>query len=74
MKSLWEAKTCGEWESEYSNHISSQDTAMHTFGMLVEAYKQNNDPTKSRLLDYWNSRVDNLGSLLNIAASVACVT
>ena len=44
---------------------------MHTMGMLIEAHKHTDDPVQSRLLDYWSGRADNLGTLLNIVASIA---
>lgn len=70
-KTLWEAKTREEWEFEYSACNNMREIGIDTLGMLIEAYKRNDDPTNSRLLDHWNGRADNLGSLLNIVASMA---
>lgn len=70
-KTLWEARTREDWESEYSGYTTTHETGMHTMGTLIEAHKRNEDPVNSRLLDYWNGRADNLGNLLNIVASIA---
>lgn len=69
-KTLWEAKNRAEWESEYSAHCATHKYGVHTMGMLIDAHKQNHDPAKSLILDYWNSRADNLSSLLNLVASM----
>jgi len=68
-KTLWEAKTRADWESEYSSYITGHETGMLTMGVLIEAHQPSSDPVKSQLLDYWNSRADSLGNLLNIVAS-----
>lgn len=70
-KALWEAKTRAEWEGERFDYINRQKTGMHTMGMLIRAHGQKDDPVRSRLLDSWNCGVDNLGNLLNIAASMS---
>lgn len=72
-KTLWEAKTRADWDSEYSTYSSLRQTGFHTMGMLIEAHEQKDDPVKSQLLDYWHSRADNLGNLLNIVASITWV-
>lgn len=69
-KTLWEAKTREDWESEYSAYCAGQENEIRTLGMLTDAHMQSDDPLKLRLLDYWHSRADNLGSLLSIAASI----
>jgi hypothetical protein len=69
-KTLWEAKNRVEWEAEYSTHCATHDHGVYTMGMLIEAHKHSDDPAKSQILDYWNSRADNLGNLLNIVASM----
>jgi hypothetical protein len=69
-KTLWEAKTREEWESEYADYSTTQETRMLTMGMLIEAREHSYNSAKSQLLDSWNGRADNLGNLLNIAAGM----
>lgn len=68
-KTLWEAKTRMEWETEYSFSNNGQGTSLQTIGMLIEASKRNHDPTITQLMDHWNCRADNLGILLTTVAS-----
>jgi len=70
-KTLWEAKSRADWEVEYSTYSNRQESVLETMEMLIDAQKGNHDPAKTQLLDHWNCRADNLGSLLAITASIA---
>lgn len=69
-KTLWEAKTRTEWQSEYAVYQSMQRTSLDLFGDLIDACRQSNACTNKLRIDTWNAKADNLGMLLGLSATM----
>ncbi|KAL7934393.1 hypothetical protein V8C35DRAFT_41320 [Trichoderma chlorosporum] len=67
-KSLWEARSREEWETEKALHDASYP--MTTFDELVEAKRRSHEPFYRRRLETWDAGVDKLGMLINIATDL----
>lgn len=64
-KTLWEARTLTEWETEKALYDTSYP--MSTFDQLVEAKRRSHEPFYQRKLETWDAGVDKMGMLMNIA-------
>ena len=69
-KSMWEASTQTAWESEHDAYCHSQTKNFTSVGDLIDAQNLPYTPSNARKLDMWNARIDNLGCLLNLVASM----
>ena len=69
-KAQWEASSHTGWENE----LEFNSNTLWTFGNLLDAHKWSNEPLSAQRLDSWNARIDNLGSLMNIATSIMSKT
>ncbi|UKZ82669.1 hypothetical protein TrVFT333_010463 [Trichoderma virens FT-333] len=67
-KSLWEARTREEWETEKALHDASYP--MTTFDELVQAKRRSNELFYRRRLETWDAGVDKMGMLINIATDL----
>ena len=68
-KLLWEASTSPIWESEYELDALDKTSRVATVGELIDAHQRPNDFSNARL-DTWNTGIDDLGFLLNLATAM----
>ncbi|KAK7990522.1 hypothetical protein PG990_014802 [Apiospora arundinis] len=69
-RALWDARTRQDWQMEYEIYKTMPRGGLNLFGDLIDACKQSDFGPNKLKLDVWNSTVDNLGILLNLAASI----
>lgn len=69
-KVLWDAKTRQDWQTEYGIYKAMPRGGVEIFGDLIDACKQSDVGSNQLKLDVWNSTVDGLGIMLNMAASI----
>ena len=62
----WEARTREAWLKE----LGAEDSAMTTFGSLVNVKQHIHEQESKQKLGVWSARMDRLGSLLNIAVAL----
>ncbi|KAK4069552.1 uncharacterized protein Triagg1_6976 [Trichoderma aggressivum f. europaeum] len=67
-KSLWEARSRQEWETERA--LQDACYPMTTFAELIEAKRRSNEPFYKRRLETWDAGVDKMGMLINIATDL----
>ncbi|KAL6697258.1 hypothetical protein J3F84DRAFT_282663 [Trichoderma pleuroticola] len=67
-KSLWEARSRQEWETERA--LQDACYPMTTFAELIEAKKRSNELFYKRRLETWDAGVDKMGMLINIATDL----
>ncbi|KAL9095961.1 MAG: hypothetical protein Q9165_001959 [Trypethelium subeluteriae] len=69
-KAIWEAKTPLAWQSEYDLYKSMPRTGLDVLGDLIDACKQSDMGSSKPRLDDWNAKIDNLGILLRLSATM----
>lgn len=67
-KSLWEARSRQEWETERA--LQDACYPMTTFAELIEAKRRSNELFYKRRLETWDAGVDKMGMLINIATDL----
>lgn len=68
-KILWEARDAAVWQLEYRT-LMARPEALRFFGTLIDCRVKTGDRANARVLDLWNSDVDSIGYLLNLAVSM----
>jgi hypothetical protein len=66
-RTLWEARSASDWMHESVLTTRS----LCTYEELCEAKQKQHEPLHAERLDTWNASTDNLGNLLNLAATMA---
>ncbi|KAJ8099055.1 hypothetical protein POJ06DRAFT_255835 [Lipomyces tetrasporus] len=70
-KTMWEARTREEWESELAFHeVGRIRRELWNLGALVDAHRQSYDPMSAFLLDAWDASTDKLGTLMSLCVSL----
>ncbi|KAK9321096.1 hypothetical protein V1517DRAFT_327446 [Lipomyces orientalis] len=71
-KTMWEARTRAEWESELAFHdVGRIRRELWNLGALVDAHhRQSHDPLSASLLDAWDASTDKLGTLMSFCVSL----
>ncbi|KAF2143513.1 uncharacterized protein K452DRAFT_225511 [Aplosporella prunicola CBS 121167] len=68
-KFTWDANTQCSWQAEYESCRMMRGTSMSRLGELIDAKQGDKDSSNARRLDVWNSGIDTLGTLLNLATA-----
>lgn len=66
-KTQWEARSQGEWETEKAFYNISPPVL--TFGELLNARRNSNDPLNAQTLQSWEAGADKMGLMMNIATA-----
>ncbi|KAL7910420.1 hypothetical protein GGI35DRAFT_366288 [Trichoderma velutinum] len=67
-KSLWEARSREEWETEKA--LQDASYPMTSFAELIEAKRRSTELFYRRRLETWDAGVDKMGMLINIATDL----
>ncbi|KAG9232721.1 hypothetical protein BJ875DRAFT_69579 [Amylocarpus encephaloides] len=69
-RSLWEAQSQEAWQSEYIAVYNNSSPSPNRFGDLIDAHKHQDNPGSMQLLDSWNTGIDGIGYMLNLAIAM----
>ena len=67
-KAEWEAKTEEQWKIERANAKAKSTSSLRKFGDLIDAEQHFRGSIASEALAEWNTGIDHLGMVLNLAA------